>query len=479
MGGTESKPDEVEKYETLFTSSEKYELKRIFNTICSGDGKTAVKTAFGSKCLQAYIGDHLSEKTTVRLHDEMCAVMKGTEKHSIVTMDMFLVVMALLLKGTPEEQSHIIHHLATENKDSVTSHEMYQFVSDIIHSIEDAMQPAIEAKNWQLATTTVANNRFAQYLLRDLLWKAEAASFDLPDASYNDEDIEKWLSSKPHFSRVLTDVFRYAFKFQQDQSDEGASGASLDSTAMYQQAAHFPSCQEVKFIWSKLNSILDIPSVLFLNHHLPQKLQTEWRLSFSTRLHGESYATFLQHITVKGPTIIIVRDDDGHVFGGFASESWQTHPNFYGNPSCFLFSLSPYMEVFESSGRNDNFMYLNQKQQTLPNGLGMGGQFNYCGLWLDANFGDGHSKAEPRCTTYDSPQLSKQANFKVDVLEVWSVGPPPTKSEDDEEPRPSILDADPEAKAILELIGKERKSEGLREQDPTADIPDVKDLPPI
>ena len=45
--------------------------------------------------------------------------------------------------------------------------------------------------------------------------------------------------------------------------------------------------------------------------------------------------------------------------------------------------------------------------------------------------------------------------------------------------QPSILDSDPEAVAILELVGKGRKSEGLRDQDPMADIPDVKDLPPM
>ncbi|XP_070575848.1 MTOR-associated protein MEAK7-like isoform X2 [Ptychodera flava] len=479
MGGSESKKAEVVKYETLFTSGEKEELKRVFDSIsCSCNG-SAVKTAFGLKCLQDYVGNRLSEKITTRLHQEMCSVLGTDEKHSIVTMEMFCASMALLLKGTAEEQSAIIHHLATENRESVTAQEMYEFVSDIIHYIEDAMKSTIAAKNWHLVTTAESNNRFARYLLRDLFWRDEASSFDLPEKSYTEEDIDVWLSSRPYFSQVLTVVFRYALKFQQDQIEEGASSASIDSTAIYQEAAVFPVCQDVNFMWSKLNSILDIPSVLFLNHHLPQKLKSEWRLLFSTRLHGESFATFFQDISDKGPNIIIVKDTDGHVFGGFASETWLSQANFYGNSSCFLFSLSPFMDVYMSTGSNANYMYVNQKQQTLPNGLGMGGQFNYFGLWLDANFGTGHSKAEPKCRTYDSPQLSKESNFKIDVLEVWRVGPPPPKPDEEEEGRPSILDADPEATAILELIGKERKSEGLRDKDPTADIPEVKDLPPM
>jgi len=53
----------------------------------------------------------------------------------------------------------------------------------------------------------------------------------------------------------------------------------------------------------------------------------------------------------------------------------------------------------------------------------MGGQLEYFGLWLDSEFGKGHSKAEPRCTTYNSPQLSKHETFEIKTLEIWSVGP--------------------------------------------------------
>ena len=54
---------------------------------------------------------------------------------------------------------------------------------------------------------------------------------------------------------------------------------------------------------------------------------------------------------------------------------------------------------------------------------GFGGQFGYHGLWLDYDYGHGHSKAQPKCTTYNSPQLSHQAEFSVDCIEVWAVGP--------------------------------------------------------
>lgn len=65
---------------------------------------------------------------------------------------------------------------------------------------------------------------------------------------------------------------------------------------------------------------------------------------------------------------------------------------------------------------------------------GMGGQFDYFGLWIDQDYGKGHSRAKPKCTTYDSPQLSGSENFVIDCVEVWAVGPLPKK---DTEVRPN------------------------------------------
>ena len=59
----------------------------------------------------------------------------------------------------------------------------------------------------------------------------------------------------------------------------------------------------------------------------------------------------------------------------------------------------------------------------------MGGQHGYFGLWLDSNFGYGHSRARPKCTTYGSPQLSGEEDFTLDSMEVWAVGKPPEAEE--------------------------------------------------
>lgn len=53
---------------------------------------------------------------------------------------------------------------------------------------------------------------------------------------------------------------------------------------------------------------------------------------------------------------------------------------------------------------------------------GMGGQFEYFGIWLDAEFGKGH--CSETCTTYRNyKMLSATKYFEVDHVEVWAVGP--------------------------------------------------------
>lgn len=63
------------------------------------------------------------------------------------------------------------------------------------------------------------------------------------------------------------------------------------------------------------------------------------------------------------------------------------------------------------------FLYYRLFSPTFLSGFGMGGQFEYCGLWLDADFSHGHSKAGPLCSTYSSPRLTSKEEFTIDMVE--------------------------------------------------------------
>lgn len=71
----------------------------------------------------------------------------------------------------------------------------------------------------------------------------------------------------------------------------------------------------------------------------------------------------------KGPTLFFIEDEDQYIFGGYAPESWALKPQFTGNDTSLLYTLSPAMRCFSATGYNDHYQYLNLNQQTMPNGL--------------------------------------------------------------------------------------------------------------
>lgn len=96
----------------------------------------------------------------------------------------------------------------------------------------------------------------------------------------------------------------------------------------------------------------------------------------------------------------------------------------------------------------------------------MGGQHGYCGLWIDSEYGKGHTSES--CTTYSGyQQMSHSKEFAFRHLEVWGLGsPPPTPQEKGERVGMSILDSNVESKAMLKMAGKTMHSEGYREKSP-------------
>jgi len=222
------------------------------------------------------------------------------------------------------------------------------------------------------------------------------------------------------------------------------------------------------------DSMLSSTDAMFLCHHLDDELSQEWKCLYSSQYHGESFTRMSTSITNQGPLVIVVADECGHVFGGHVSTNMKFQSDFQGNVNSFVFSLRPTMKVYSPTGFNDHYAYLNINQQSLPNGLAMGGQHNYFGFFLSDYYGEGHSKAKPSNTTFGSPQLSSNDSFKVTRIEVWGVGrPPATKTEDqdddDEEEvggggNKSVLDKNREAAAMLQVMGKERVSEGFRDE---------------
>eukprot|EP00041_Stephanoeca_diplocostata_P027830 m.773519 g.773519 ORF g.773519 m.773519 type:complete len:464 (+) comp23253_c0_seq3:556-1947(+) len=212
--------------------------------------------------------------------------------------------------------------------------------------------------------------------------------------------------------------------------------------------------------------LIDPGAMLMLDWALPASHRGAWLPLFSSQRDGASYHRLRQCILDKGSTVLLIKDTENHVFGAFAADSWKDHPVFYGSDHSFLFGVHPELRLYRASHQNANYMYMNHSQETLPNGLGMGGQFDYFGLFIANTFDQGHCRGHPLSSTYTNPVLASSSDFKIRDIEVWRVGPPPASDEDENDtggnPR-SVLDGNGTEKALLELAGKSMRSEGLRE----------------
>eukprot|EP00055_Hartaetosiga_balthica_P011755 m.54666 g.54666 ORF g.54666 m.54666 type:complete len:313 (-) comp7726_c0_seq1:2981-3919(-) len=210
------------------------------------------------------------------------------------------------------------------------------------------------------------------------------------------------------------------------------------------------------------SQLLSFEAVSTINEMLPSQCHGKWDLVFSDVQDGASFAKFRGRIESAGLCVIVLRDKEGYIFGGFGSETWSVHPHFFGGDASFLFTVKPQLRIFESSGFNDNFQYLNVGTQSLPNGLGFGGQMDFFGLFLNSDFQNGHSKGNPS-STFKNPRLSHEEEFVIDKVEVWRVGD--VKEKEKSWGDATILNDRTEENMLLEMAGKTFHSKHIRQAD--------------
>ncbi|XP_076126155.1 MTOR-associated protein MEAK7 isoform X1 [Alosa pseudoharengus] len=444
MGNTESVV--VQKRLTRFRPDERPVVEGVFEQLQAGSAGAAGKPgkALTVDMLKASMGSIASDSTIMRVYAGMTSIDAEAPPApgGGVSREQLVIFLADTLRGTAEERAPLVMAMAQQGGKGAmaTVDQIKQFLEDLISAAVQILDHRGRLRGWK-PEHMGDGTRGVKLLAEQLSSEIKASDQQTCDTAC----LEDWLfrvSSVAVYLELLV--------------SEGLS-VTLPSRPP---PTLLPLCREPP--WGQLRtSLLDVPLLLFLAPLLPTGTSAPWRLLFSTHLHGESFTRLVSGCKGRGPTVLLLRDTKGHVFGGFASHSWEIRPQFQGDSRCFLFSVSPCMRVYTCTGYNQHYMYLNQGQQTMPNGLGMGGQHGYFGLWLDSDFGRGHSRARPKCTTYGSPQLSAEEDFSVDALELWAVSEPPEQEQD--ENKRSILDVDPEVQAMMEMAGKTLHSQGLRE----------------
>ncbi|KAK7378831.1 hypothetical protein VNO80_04279 [Phaseolus coccineus] len=184
----------------------------------------------------------------------------------------------------------------------------------------------------------------------------------------------------------------------------------------------------------------------------------DWNLLYHSSVNGLSFNTFLGNISNHaGPTVLIIKDQEGYIYGGYASQPWERHSDFYGDLKCYLFQLNPVASLFRPTGANNNLQWcaINFSSEDIPNGIGFGGRVNHFGLFLSANFDQGHTFS---CTTFGSPCLSKTNRILPEVIECWGVTQVATQDKHDTV-KGTVLERFKEDRNMLKMVGLANSSE--------------------
>ncbi len=64
-----------------------------------------------------------------------------------------------------------------------------------------------------------------------------------------------------------------------------------------------------------------------------------WSLAYSTKANGISLSTLYRRCSAALPTLLLVRDTSGYVFGCYSGDGWRVSPRFYGSGETFVFQL--------------------------------------------------------------------------------------------------------------------------------------------
>ena len=294
------------------------------------------------------------------------SVLHGTNSQfNQVSFADYILHSSQLLQGTTAKRVWLLWKLFTHGDDpgKTTNFELSRFRS----ALEAFLKVIITSP---LALSVLPQNSFSYYpegydrlldymvaLLSSQKSSSSSESSSSESGQASAEDLEQMLEKSPFIKRIFELGFTFCFY------REALKNSSLDvsSSIHYQLGVASDSTSTEGgggggIVYDKLllpiftpnplmresfgSMLLDQCGLILLNSYFPADVRGQMFPLFSSHYQGESFSTFCkQLLSFRGPTIIVLKDKGGHIFGGFASEGWTCNPQFTGTLS--LSSLFP------------------------------------------------------------------------------------------------------------------------------------------
>ncbi|CAA7404429.1 unnamed protein product [Spirodela intermedia] len=397
-----------------FTKQELDELRALFVSLSAqsqSDSRFVSPSVF-----QAYYGINGA------LCERMFNLVTQRRGDGMLTFEDLVVAKAVYEKGTPQEIEEFIYQLCDVSGDGLLRRSDLEAV---LKSIQDTV---FSTKNTEHGLSP--HQDFVSIFVN-------AASFSerLGDSNENvmsATDFRVWCNAVPCVRKFLRGLLT--------PSEPGGVGRQVPRL-------QYPKTLRSDMLLMTREYAWHVGGLLS-----PDELE-EWRLLYHSALNGQSFNTFLGSLSdAGGPTILVIRDKEGYIYGGYGSQPWEKHSSFYGDMKSFLFQLFPKASIFRPTGANANLQWcaVNFSSDGIPNGVGFGGRANHFGLFLSSSFDQGHTFP---CSTFDSPCLSKASLILPDVIECWGIVPGGALGENPEPAKGTILERFKEDRNMLKLVG--------------------------
>ena len=115
------------------------------------------------------------------------------------------------------------------------------------------------------------------------------------------------------------------------------------------------------------STILTHNEIVFLDEEKPDRLVgCTWELVFSTEKHGFLLSTLYRNLkSWTGPTLLVVKDNRGHRFGAFVTESFKPDDRIHGGGECFVFRLKheEYEKLFDGKQNDNEFQTVDENEE--------------------------------------------------------------------------------------------------------------------
>uniref|UniRef100_A0A6B2L9P9 TLDc domain-containing protein n=1 Tax=Arcella intermedia TaxID=1963864 RepID=A0A6B2L9P9_9EUKA len=152
--------------------------------------------------------------------------------------------------------------------------------------------------------------------------------------------------------------------------------------------------------------------------------ESTWKVIYAATTHGRSLNRLTTQIfDYGGPTILIMSDRNGGIFGAYTTEVWRSKADFREDRTAFLFSLAPHFGIYRATGTDTNHIYLYNNPNPhvqFPVGIGFGGIIRAFRLWINDDLDRGESREI--CTSFARGKVAQAIMFEVYVIEVWGCG---------------------------------------------------------